>query len=113
MKERLNEVKAQAVQAREKLSHDIPEQRKYINKLDRIIRGTTYVRWMFVFSIAFSVLFLIASVLLFYPDTGIMLGFVGASIILGAICYFGVFIQIKLYHHTVSKTQRILDSHQQ
>lgn len=112
MKKRLDEIKSKAIRLREKLTNNNPEQREYIKKIDRVIRGTTYVKWMLMISLALSVTYLIASIIFFYPKIEFMLAFSGIAVICFAVCLSSVAIQAKLYDRTINKTQDLLDSGQ-
>jgi hypothetical protein len=112
MKKRLEEIKSKAIKVREKLSTDNPEQRTQIKKVDRIIRGTTYVKWMFMISIAFAIIYLLACIILFYPKIKFMLAFSGIAALCCIVCLFSVAIQIKLYDRTIDDIQDNLDAGQ-
>lgn len=110
MKKRLKEIQSRAIKAREKLTYDNPEERKHIGKLDMVIRGTTYVKWMLMFSLGFFIVFFIASMLFSYPKIDFMLTFFGISVIGGVGCWFIVLMQAKLYDRAINKTQQLLSS---
>jgi uncharacterized membrane protein len=112
MKKRLDDIKSKAIKLREKLSYNNPEQKEHITKMDRIIRGTSYVKWMLMISLALSIAYLIASIIFFYPKIEFMLAFSGIAVICFAVCLSSVAIQAKLYDRTINKTQELLDSGQ-
>jgi len=112
MKKRLEEIKSKAIKVREKLSTDNPEQRTQIKKVDRIIRGTTYVKWMLMISLAFTIIYLLACIILFYPKIKFMLAFSGIAALCCIVCLFSVAIQAKLYDRTINDIQDMIDAGQ-
>jgi hypothetical protein len=112
MKKRLDEIKSKAIKVREKLSSDNPEQQAHITKVDRIIRGTTYVKWMLMISLAFTIIYLLACIILFYPKIKFMLAFSGIAALCCIVCLFSVAIQAKLYDRTINDIQDMIDAGQ-
>ncbi len=109
MNKRLDEIKSKAIKVREKLSSDDPEQRANIKKVDRIIRGTTYVKWMLIISLAFTIIYLLACIIMFFPKIKFMLAFSGIAALCCIVCLFSVAIQVRLYDRTIDDIQDMID----
>lgn len=57
MNKKLQAIRTRAIKIRETLSYEKTEDRKKIAKLDRIIRGAVYIKWMHLFAAVFFIAF--------------------------------------------------------
>lgn len=112
MNNKLKQIQSSAIKTREKLSYENPEEHRLISNLEKIIRGTTYVKRLLIISVIFFIVTGAGFMVLLYPDTAAMLTVLGMGIVGSMICWLGVVIQAKLYERTISKTQQVLASGQ-
>lgn len=110
MNNRLKRIQSQAIETRDALSYEKTEERKFISKLDMIIRGTIYVRWLLLISLSLISAVVMVFMFLFYPDTTAMLIMLTMGVIGCVVCWLGVVIQALLYERTISKTQQVLSA---
>jgi hypothetical protein len=110
MKKRLDKIRAEAIQTREKLSYANADDQKAIAKLDRVILGAVLVKWIHLFAaVSFAVL---AAVFMYmvYPEAKIMLLMLSFAAVGYAVSWLGIVIQMRLYSHTIGKVRAALEA---
>ncbi len=105
MKERLNTIRENAMAVRECLSDGLVDHQDYIYKLDRIIRGTIFVKWLHRIAVVFFVLFAVFFAALLYPSVKSMLIMLGIAVCGYGISLASIFVQMKLYERTIFKIE--------
>lgn len=103
MNKKLQATRTRAIKIRETLSYKRTEDQKKIAKLDRIIRGTVYVKWMHLFAAVFFIAFALVLMFLTYPDVKAMIFILGITACGYTVSWLSVLIQIKMYDHTIDK----------
>lgn len=105
MRKRLNSIKENAINEREKLSYYQTDNQRHIGKLDKIIRGTVLVKWLHLFAGIFFLIFAIFFTSMVYPDTKFMIVMLGFALGGYGVSLLGVIIQMRLYERAISKVQ--------
>jgi hypothetical protein len=103
MNKKLQATRTRAIKIRETLSYETTEDQKKIAKLDKIIRGTVMVKWMHLIAAVFFIAFALVFMFLMYPDVKAMMIMAGMAACGYAVSWLGVFIQIKMYDHTIGR----------
>jgi len=105
MKQRLDTIRENAIAVRECLNEGLSDHQGYIFKLDRIIRGTKFVKWLHRLASIFFSLFAVFFVSLLYPSVKAMLIMLGIAVCGYGITLLSIFIQMKLYDRTIFKVE--------
>ncbi len=108
MNKKLDKIRAEAIEVREKLSYANPGDRKHIGKLDKIIRGAVLVGWIHLLASIFFIIFAVVFLYLTYPDAKFMAVILGFAVGGYAISWFGIMIQMKLFDRTIGKVRSAL-----
>lgn len=105
MKKQANEIAEQAMKMRDKLSWENEKEKKYIGKVDYVIRGTKAVKFVFI---AMSIGVIIAGVYIFFLLSEAMGLTAIPYILVGCAVFYGFIIavlklQLMLYQRTMTK----------
>lgn len=103
MNKKLQAIRTRAIKIRETLSYEKTEDQKKIAKLDNIIRGTVYVKKMYLIAAVFFVAFTLVFLFLMYPDVKAMMVMLGFGVGGYAFSWFVIFVQTKIYDHAIGK----------
>lgn len=96
MNKKLNRIRQEAIKVREKLSYEKTDDQRHIGKLDKIIRGTVLVKWMYVLAGLFFLIFAAFFTYLVYPDAKFMILMLSFAVGGYAVSLLGVFIHLIL-----------------
>ncbi len=105
MKERLSTIRENAIAVRECLSDGLADHQDYIFKLERIIRGTRFVKWLHRLAAIFFILFAVFFVSLLYPSVQSMLIMLGIAVCGYGVSLLSILVQMKLYERTIFKIE--------
>lgn len=104
---KLENVRKAAISVRERMISTNDGDKRTFAKIDKIIRGAVYVKYMHRLAMIFFIVWAIVFLYLMYPDaTGMIIPAVGCAIAY-AVCFTGILIQIQIYRRTIKKAQAI------